>query len=252
MTENIHESLKEQPIPSFMSMPKEELETLAKEMALHMSVRDLTYCQNQYRLRERRDPSAEELALLDTLWVRRTDKIEHYGLRTFYTSDPLIAETYADLINKASHLRRENRPYTPNELSGVLTHTLAQAGKKPSVPTLCTGEDAALRLLADGHVGCESAVMTNIPALIGHPIPRKKMSGKLPQTSDQLLLILPNGLTPTAFASAVAALPLPESVKIVAIGSQGLFEALLTWDGVYVVQAYLPGVSENAPLSSLV
>ena len=51
-------------ISGFSSMPKEELESLCTDLHLTMTVRDLCYCQNQYRMRERRDPTAEELHFL--------------------------------------------------------------------------------------------------------------------------------------------------------------------------------------------
>ena len=112
--ENTTSTVYEQaPIADFTTASKEILSSMISEWGLSMSLRDLQYCQNQYRMRERRNPTVEELRLLDALYRKRTNKAERLGIRSFYTSDPIVAQTYADIIAKASALHRENRPYTP-------------------------------------------------------------------------------------------------------------------------------------------
>lgn len=249
--ENINESLRNQPIKGFQTMSKDALVDCSTQLGLHMTIRDLTYCQNQFRMRERRDPSAEDLLLLDALWTRRVRRTEFLGLRSFYTSDPMIAETYADLIAKATRLRREDRPYTPYELKDVLSQTLAQAGASESLPALCTGTDAPLRLLTQGRIGRECAVLDEVPVMLGHTH-RPVTAPSAPRSTDQLLLLLPDQASPAAFAAAVAALPIPSDAQMLAIGKEGLFEALLTWEGVYLVQQYLPALQGDAPLSALI
>ena len=250
--ENIYDTIQErQVIANFTLMQQDELGRLIAELGLRMTLRDLRYCQNQYRMRERRNPTVEELRFLDALYISRTQRIEYYGLRSFYTSDPILAETYADMIAKANRVRQDERPYTPAELSGVLTRSLVQTGKKISVPSLCIGEDAPLRSLKHGRTESGCAVLNGIPAIIGDksndlPSPRTQ-----PQPGDHILLLTSAGLSSSAFASLVVSLSLPADAQIIPIGEKGLLEALLTFDGIYLVQDYLPGFSSTSPLHSL-
>ena len=245
-------SYQHQIISGFTRMSAEMLTGLISEWNLHMTLRDLSYCQNQYRMRERRDPTLEELLFLDTLYTSRIGRIESYGLRAFYTSDPIIAETYADMIAKANHTQREQRPYTPAELSGVLTQTLRRAGKKISVPSLCVGTDAPLRSLQYGRLEVGSATLHHTLAIIADKHDSIPSAYTPPQATDHLILLLPGGLSSSAFAERVASLALPKHTEILPIGNHGLLEALLHFDGVYVVPSYLPGADENANLSDLI
>ena len=144
-------NLEQQITFDFTQMSEDALNGLISQYNLNMTLRDLRYCQNQYRMRERREPSQEEILFLDALYSIRTSRIEFYGLRAFYTSDPVIAETYADMIAKSSRTRREDRPYTSEELSGVLTRSLVQAGKQVTVPSLCTGRHSPLQAFRNGR-----------------------------------------------------------------------------------------------------
>lgn len=236
----------------FISASQEMMEQMIAELGLHMTVRDLRYCQNQYRMRERRNPDTEELFMLDALFVQRTHHCGLYGLRSLYTSDPMIAQSYADLMAKATHTQREARPYTPIELSGVLTKTLRQAGKNPSVPGLCVGKASSLRLLPKGMVKEIGIKLEKSAAVIGRSAAGNSHDIADPKPSDHILLIMPSGLTPAAFAETVATLSIPKGAETLVIGEKGLLEALLTWEGVYIVQSYLPYMSETAPLSELV
>ena len=239
-------------IADFTSISADMMDQIIEQLGLHMSVRDLRYCQNQYRMRERRNPDAEELLMLDALFVQRMQNCGLYGLRSLYTSDPLIAQSYADLMAKASHTKREARPYTPLELSGVLTRTLLQAGRKPSVPGLYAGNTASLRLLPQGLNRATGIKLGESSAVIGRCAANNNCGTSIPQPSDHILLITPSGLSPAAFAETVSSLSLPKGSETVIIGEKGLLEALLTWDGVYIVQSYLPNMSETSALSELV
>lgn len=245
-------SQQHQIISGFTRMSSEMLVALISELNLHMTPRDLTYCQNQYRMRERRDPTAEELHFLDALYSARIGRIESYGLRAFYTSDPIIAETYADMISKANHTKREERPYTPAELSGVLTKSLCRAGKKISVPSLCIGTDAPLRSLRYGRLEIGSATLQQTTAIIADKHDAIPHSYTPPQATDHLILLTPADLSPSAFAERITALALPAQTEILPIGEHGLLEALLHYDGVYLVPAYLPKMQEDACLSDLI
>ena len=251
--ENTTPTMHENPhIAEFISASPDMMEQMIAELGLHMTVRDLRYCQNQYRMRERRNPNTEELLMLDALFVQRTKHCGLYGLRSLYTSDPMIAQSYADLMAKAAHIQREARPYTPIELSGILTKTLQQAGKKLSVPGLCSGKAPSLRLLPKGMTRDIGIKLDKSAAVIGRSAPDKSHTSSDPQLSDHILLIMPSGLTPAAFAETVASLSLPKGAETVVIGDNGLLEALLIWDGVYIVQSYLPHMSETTPLCELV
>lgn len=250
---NMQESQRE-PIPAvnLTTASQEELRAIISQHQLHMTVRDLRYCQNQYRMRERRDPTVEELLMLDALYKQRIQRNEMHGLRSFYTSDPLVAQTYADLIAKASHLRRDDRPYTPAELSGVLTHSLRQAGKKISVPHLCAGQHAPLHLLGQRVKTDFGIMLGECSAYIGQSADRPAEDMPSPKPTDNLILITPSSLTAAAFAEVFGSLSIPPNAQIVPISAQGLLEALLTWDGVYIVEDYLPYPTTSRTLSSLV
>lgn len=250
--ENIYDIMQErQVISNFLSIQQDDLGRLISELHLNMTVRDLRYCQNQYRMRERRSPTVEELRFLDALYATRTNKIEYHGLRSFYTSDSMLAATYADMIAKANRVRQDERPYTPAELSGILTKTLVQTGKKISVPSLCIGQDAPLRALKYGRTETGCAVLHGVPAIIGEKNTDLPAAKTKAQPTDHILLLTPAGLSAVTFATLIASLSLPTDAQIVPIGETGLLEALLGFDGVYLVMDYLPGLDGGSPLSSL-
>ena len=239
-------------INGFSSMPKESLEALIAELHLNMTVRDLCYCQNQYRMRKRRNPTVEELRFLDALFTSRTTKTESYGLRAFYTSDPMLAETYADMISKANHVRREERPYTPMELSGVLTKSLQKAGKKVSVPSLRAGYNAPLYAIKNGYLESGSASLHGTSAIVAQKHDEISFTADMPRPTDHIILLSPGTISASTFAALVAKLPLPARTQIVPIDQNGLIEALLRFGGVYLVQNYLPGMDDTMPLAALV
>ena len=237
-------------ISGFSSMPKEELESLCTDLHLTMTVRDLCYCQNQYRMRERRDPTAEELHFLDALYASRTGKAESYGLRALYTSDPMLAETYADLIAKANHVRREERPYTPLELSGILTKSLLRAGKQVSVPSLRVGDTAPLHALKNGYVESGCAVLGNTSAIVAQKCVAVSFPPEQSRSTDHIILLCPGDFSASSFAMLVSKLPLPTHTQIIPIDRGGLVEALLRLGGVYLIQNYLPGADDTTPLAA--
>ena len=239
-------------ISDFTQMSEDALTALISQYNLKMTLRDLRYCQNQYRMRERREPTLEELLFLDALYYLRTSRIEFHGLRAFYTSDRTIAETYADMIAKSSRTRREERPYTPAELSGVLTQSLIQAGKQVTVPSLCTGHLSPLHALKNGRIETGSISLKKTIATVSEKHSAVPTASAPPQATDHLILLTPAGLSPSVFATRIAALDLPANTQILPVDRQGLIEALLRFDGVYLVQSYLPGMNQTTSLTDLV
>ncbi len=241
----------QQAIPQFTTLPVESLALLIRDLSLTMTVRDLAYCQNQYRMREHRNPTGEELRLLDSLYSHRAHRLESLAIRHLYTSDAMVAETYADMVAKSARLHRDTQPYTPAMLSECLRQILARAGRPASVPSLFAGKNAPLSLLQHGYTEGYHTSIDSTLATVGL-CNASSITSADPLEYDHILLLSAPDLSTAAFAEIIRSLHVPPQAQMLPIDHRGLLEALLTWDGVYLVQNNLPGMKTAPVLSDLV
>lgn len=90
-------------ILGFCNAPTDYLNYIRQDMGLMMSHEILSYIQNHYRLTERRDCDATELALIDILFHNGTEKIrnrKNYCLSQMVTENEEIKATTEDMMAK--------------------------------------------------------------------------------------------------------------------------------------------------------
>lgn len=138
-------------IHNFSKYTEQQLIELKEAQSLRMPHAVLMRVAAYYRA-EKRDPSVDEVQLLDRLCDhgfasahRRTQ------IRELYTNDSAAAATYADMMKKRHELRPDARtPMTLSEAAGIANAYLARAGKN--------AESREMHLLLDELRSPEQAV----------------------------------------------------------------------------------------------
>lgn len=218
----------------------------AEEPKLNMTENDRQYIRRYYAAHPHENATPEIMAVLAELIAKRTQYAEDRGLRAFYTSDTLAAQSYADLMTKAADLRRRTGAYTPRELSGVLTAVLRRSGKLPSVPAMASGDDAYIRLFAAGVTQTHTLTLGKTPLLISSEQPKSQLNR--PNNNDSLLLLSPGKMPLAQFVEQLKKVEDLLSCPVKAVGTKGLLDILSHEEGVYLVDEYLPGYSRPKDL----
>ncbi len=117
-------------IQGFRSYTKEQAERLKGVWKLSMSVDMLLFCINHYKTQEKRDPSVDELHMLDQLSVIQEGAIGALAPTDLFTNDEFAAETYADLQKKRKEVNPyANYPCTVTEAAKIANAYLLRVGK---------------------------------------------------------------------------------------------------------------------------
>ncbi len=90
-------------INGFSSMPTEVAEFVRSDLGLSMPISAISRLQNHYRIIEHREPTVDELLMLDILFANNCAKIHEgqgFDLAELTTDDAQIKETFDDLICK--------------------------------------------------------------------------------------------------------------------------------------------------------
>ncbi len=96
---------------------------------LHMAPEAMLRCASYFGSTERRDPTVEELKMLDRLSGISMGE-EGVLLSELYTRDPFCAKTYADMMNKRRELRAEtDTPISVGEAMRLATAYLERIGR---------------------------------------------------------------------------------------------------------------------------
>ncbi len=115
----------------FAKLSPTKLEKVKSALGLTMSQGALQMCARYFRTYEpKRDPSVEELLLLDKLSQIPTPAYDS-PITDLYTNDDFVAETYADMMQKRRELRPgARRPICAGEALLLATKYLERSGKK--------------------------------------------------------------------------------------------------------------------------
>ncbi len=139
----------------------------------------LTVIQRHFATVQRREPTSEELTLLDAYFTAEPTDPARFTLTELSSDDPRIGETYDDLRAKAVELGRK-LPFDLTELFGFGQSCLSSVGRRePRSERVLAGADALLGL---------SALPESTPALV---------------TSDTVRAALDLSPTPPARSAAV-------------------------------------------------
>ena len=138
----------------FILLPPDELAARGEALGLALPESCLLIIADYYRTAEQRDPTADELLILDAAYRAAADNAAVCAPITFTTDDPRCHAAYADLMEKRRALSPEaNAPATLGELSCLASRYLsAHSGRAPVLrqTTLASPEDAAWQMAATG------------------------------------------------------------------------------------------------------
>lgn len=118
-------------LTGFGNYTKEQAEELKKACRLSMSAETLAFCISHYKNQEQRDPSLDELYMLDQLSAIQENTLGAPAPTDLYTNDEFCAESYADLIKKRKELNpHATYPMTSIEATRIANAYLLQNGTK--------------------------------------------------------------------------------------------------------------------------
>ena len=214
-------------IRNFTKITAGEAESLRARLSLSMPTETLVSCGTYYKNHIKRDPSLDELQMLDMLFAARAKEAASLTLTELLTRDDFVAQTYADMIRKhAQNFPEATHPITFGEALNtantyLCTSKKRKKTKKHAVPHIeYLGNDAA-------SLDASCVDSPNF-AYRMHPVSFAK-----PCNTDTLILVLPESSdTPDAFrckfADALHNSELMKSVKSIAtIGNAGILEQVL-------------------------
>ena len=214
-------------IHNFTKITVGEAEELRARLSLSMPTETLVSCGIYYKKHVKRDPSLDELQMLDMLFAARAKEAASLTFTELVTRDFFVAQTYADMIKKhAQNFPEATHPITLGEALNTANTYLCNSkkikkSKKKAVPHIeYVGNDFASL----------DASYINSPnfAYRMHPVSFAK-----PNNTDILILVLPKSDdTPDAFrckfAKTLRNTEMMKSVKSIAmIGNAGILAQVL-------------------------
>ncbi|MBE6574921.1 MAG: hypothetical protein E7654_01440 [Ruminococcaceae bacterium] len=175
----------------FTQLPPDELIARGKALGLALPENCLLIIADYYRAAEHRDPTPEELLILDAAYRGASADAAVCAPITFTTDDPRCHAAYADLMEKRRALSPEaNAPATLGELANLAAHYLAAHSGHTPVPRhtlLANPRDAAWQMAALGTspvLGFTDRRSENTALYSGTPI-----ACSLPTPEDRLLWV---------------------------------------------------------------
>ena len=152
-----HTAPRELPIDAgenFTCMPPEALIARGKALGLSLPENCLLIIADYYRAAERRDPTPDELLILDAAYRGAITDAAVCAPITFTTDDPRCHAAYADLMDKRRVLFPEaNAPATLGELANLASRYLSAHRGHAPIPgqtVLAPSRDAAWQMAALG------------------------------------------------------------------------------------------------------
>ena len=212
-----------------------------------MSTAFLQHCANYFRTRTRRDPSADELRMLDRFAFLKQGDPARLSPVELYTNDPFVAETYADMMKKRGELRPDTKaPMSLVDALSLANDYLARAGKKPVYVTphsLIEEVSFQAGALGSNTVVASSGIAQR--SFLANPLPA--------QSNDLFWLLLPNAKKAQALPALMSDPSLGRIFKMLRkVEKDGVLSALLTMtNGAWIDLNRLARTQENPPLAPL-
>ena len=122
-----------QTLTDFSGYTKPQLQQLKNDLSVNLPLEKLVSVAAYYRTAVRRDPTLEELTILDAFVSSCKNAPEKQYISELFTNDPQVAETYADMMQKRNKLFPDlQTPPSVGDLFDLGGIYLRRAGK-PSV-----------------------------------------------------------------------------------------------------------------------
>ncbi len=155
-------------VANFSAFQPPMLQNMKYDLGLYMDISHLTSLQAYYRNHARRDPSLDEIYLFDKIIAQR--EYQSYPIMKLFTDSPIVAQTYADLIQKYNAVNTVKKAPTANSLINVAAKYFKKCGKKSSVSDrtlLEVGRSAELELMLKHGI----PALSLYNAALGHATP---------------------------------------------------------------------------------
>lgn len=172
----------------FSQLPPDELVARGNALGLALPENCLLIIADYYRAAEQRDPTPDELLILDAAYRAAAADAAVCAPITFTTDDPRCHAAYADLMEKRRVLSPDtNAPATLGELAGLASRYLSAHSGYPRPPrqtTLASPGEAAWRMAATGitpalgfahRTGDNAALYGSAPMILTPPAPEDRL-----------------------------------------------------------------------------
>lgn len=170
-------------VTNFATFTPAMLHSMKYDIELSMTEEQLAKLHRYYRSSVRRDPSLDELYLLDRLILLRGDT--ETPITTLSTDSNIIAQTYADVMEKRKAIRAQSTPPTLKEIKQVASKYLKMIGK----PTYLGDTN----LFSHGSLAKAELILNGCRNVISDPCAAigTYTRGESPAAGDLLIVILP-------------------------------------------------------------
>lgn len=211
-------------VHGFCSFSAPQLRELAERLGIHISEQGLSVCQQYFRLTEMRDPTAEELILLDSYAAHFFGAGVENTLLEIQTKDPESTRIHQDICRMRTALFARETTLTLPDIMDTCNEYLDRAGRTPLQDRLFCGSKA--EVTAKVH-GARPTLRLDLPAasaVIKAPLATRRRT-----TPERPLIALDLSKMPreddgtARFLDAFAAIPLQ---TVAVIGEEGLLPHL--------------------------
>lgn len=236
-------------VQGFSCYTAPQMEKMKADLGISMPLPLLRSCAAYYA-QAKRDPYVEELRMLDLFSAEASCAPSASFLTQFSSEDRMVAETYADFLQKKKELAPNNStPPTLYEIAKTATSYLNRIGRRPSA-------DAPL-LIQENPAVCAS-LTDEAPLLsIGEGdlyLRAEKQKKRAPAGNDCFLLLSarsPEINLQTALGKLLSDPCVTEHILASAtVGKRGLlYEILCLTDGAWIDLSRLSRVDEPVPFS---
>ncbi len=170
-------------VTNFADFTPTMLHSMKYDIGLSMTTEQLDKLRKHYRASVRRDPSLDELYLLDRLIQLRGDT--ESPITTLSTDSDILAQTYADVMAKRKAIQSQDTPPTLKEIQQIASKYLKMIGKPAylgDTDLFSHGSLAKTELILNG---CQGVISDSCAAIGAHT------RGESPAPGDLLIVVLP-------------------------------------------------------------
>ncbi len=170
-------------VTNFAAFTPAMLHSMKYDVGLSMTEEQLDKLRKYYSFSVRRDPSLDELYLLDRLIQLRGDT--ESPITTLSTDSDILAQTYADVMAKRKAIQSQNTPPTLKEIQQIASKYLKMIGKSAymgETNLFSHGSLAKAELILNG---CQGVISDPCAAIGAHTL------SESPAPGDLLIVLLP-------------------------------------------------------------
>lgn len=243
-------------VRGFGSYSASQLEKVRADLGISMPLSLLTRCATYYRNYLKRDPSVEELKLLDLFSARLGTSPDALSLTELSSPDEFVLGTYADCLRKRKTVK-PNAPAHPSlkeivEITGAYQARLGH--RRP--------EDHSAVLIPEDRTACfASSLAPNCLSIVGSPAQLRVLpegTRRISKDDDRILLLSsPSESSPIQYQLAIGELLNDKEltdrlIGLRTVGAYGLlYDLLFLTESVWLDVSCLSRVRETVPLRLL-